>query len=162
MRKQAKRWPFSTHYASLQYLQHTSFLVLFYTMLLSPNPDDALHQMFSSLEIDFLKAVIDSDSSTTDFADRFRDLHDASLSKLSGAPLPTITAAHRAASNLSILSSSLSELESASKEIKDDLMLDIDQILQQLTLEDPFSASGAQATGQNLLRVISLSVRWNT
>lgn len=125
-------------------------------MSLSPPTADSLRELCSSLEYDFLDAVIDSDSSTRNFADRFKELHDSSFTELSRSSLPTVAMAYSTASNISTISSSFIELEYKSTELEKELLSEIDSILKDLTLEDfpravPKSTKQSGLTSANIV-----------
>lgn len=113
-------------------------------MALSSALDDTLYRIYSSLETEFLTTIVDGELAMKDFAKRLSNLklQDSSAQDFSPCPSQSTAAiAYRAASSISIISSSFMEVESISKDFENDLFTDVTDILQHLTIQDRDSLS---------------------
>ena len=105
---------------------------------------DAPTISFLSLESDFLKSVSENELSIIEFASRFAEMQERRLDQ------PTSAVAFQAATNIITMSTSFTQLQTRANEIENELLVDIEGILDQLTLEDkaPGSSQRQETRGK--------------
>ena len=102
---------------------------------MSSSRDEASRHFYLSLEVEFLDSVTKSESAIETFADRLLHLQDDAHEGLQ-TTVSNVALIHDTATRLQILSESFIDIETKSTQVEENLLHDIDNFLQQLSLED--------------------------
>lgn len=102
-----------------------------------PELDDPLYRLCSSLESQFLDTIVNGESAINDFAERLAEVQGFTTGHpLACSSQSKFALAYRAASSISIISSSFMAMEDRCKEIENDLFADVTDVLQHMSIQD--------------------------